>query len=92
MTKVFHLEQNSVLIVGKSIEHPAFPPRTAYVTAQVHIWGWLLTPVKDDVNKTHALYIMFVDPKGWVPTTIFNAVVHEQAQNARKLKNFVEKN
>ena len=90
-TATIKLDNGSTFIGGQSIEHPKYPPKSEYVRAHIYIWGWLLTPEKGDSNKTDVLYIVYLDPKGWVPTAVFNAFVSEQAQNARKLKNFLEK-
>ena len=90
-TTTLKLDNGSTFIGGQSIEHPKYPPTSEYVRAHIHIWGWLLTPVKGDSNKTDVLYMIYLDPKGWVPTAVFNAFVGEQAQNARKLKSFLEK-
>ena len=88
--QIYTLDNGATLFLGKSVEHPSYPPRTEYVRAEIHVWGWLLTPDQSDPEKTHALYIVFMDPKGWVPTVAFNAIISQQAQNARKLKEFIE--
>ena len=81
----------SLLIVGKSIDHASYPPKKEYVRAHIPVYGWLLTPNKEDPNKTDVIYIIFVDPKGMIPSGVFNSFVQEQAANAQKIKNYCEK-
>jgi hypothetical protein len=81
----------SIFIVGRSVEHPTYPAKKDYVRANIPVYGWLLKPSKEDPNKTEVIYIIFVDPKGMIPSGVFNSFVQEQAANAQKIKNYVEK-
>lgn len=78
------------LRIGRSIEHPKYEPRKDYVRAFIHIYAWLLIPDPADANKTKVVYMMFVDPKGWVPTALFNTFVEQQGTRAQKLKTYAE--
>jgi len=84
-------EDGSILVLERSIEHPSFPTKKDCVRAFVHLWACILTPEKEDPNKTAVTFIIFLDPKGWVPKPLFNAVVNGQAMNVQKLKTYIEK-
>jgi len=84
-------EDGSLLFIGKSLDHPSFPESKDYVRAHIYLWAWHLIPDKEDPNKTKLIYIMFLDPKGKIPTTIYNGFVKEQSLNVWKVKKFVEK-
>jgi len=84
-------EDGSILVLERSIEHPSHPTKQDCVRAFVHLWACILIPDKEDPNKTGVTFIIFIDPKGWVPKTLFNAVVNGQAMNVQKLKTYVEK-
>lgn len=90
LSKTIQQEDGSVLMLGRSIDHPSVPENKDYVRAFIFLWGWKLIPDKNDANKTKVIYMMYLDPKGKVPTTIFNAFVKEQANNVSKIKKFVE--
>jgi len=92
LTSTIKQEDGTVIFLGRSIEHPKVPENKDYVRAFIYLWAWKLIPDKDDANKSKAIYMMFLDPKGKVPTTIFNAFVKEQANNVAKIKKFVESN
>jgi len=89
--KTFKNDDGSYLIIGRSVETPKVPETDTYVRAYIYIWAFKLTPVAGDENKCDATYMMFLDPKGKVPTTIFNAFVKGQAENVIKLKTYIEK-
>ena len=84
------LDNGTFMSIGNSAEHTKFPVKKDYIRAEV-LWSWILTPVENDPNKTNVIYIVAVDPKGWIPGPIFNAVIHEQAQMVKKLRTFIEK-
>jgi len=90
-SKTIKGDDGSYLVIGRSVESPKVPETDTYVRAFIFVWAMKLIPVEGDANKCDALYMMFLDPKGKVPTTIFNAFVKEQAQNVHKLKTFCEK-
>lgn len=90
-TKIVKLEDGSTVTVQRSTEHPDYPEIKDYVRASVLLFAWHLTPDKEVANKTYVTSIVFVDPKGWVPIPVFNAFIHDQAQNVKKLKDYVEK-
>jgi len=91
LTKIKHNEDGSIVIVQKSFSHDDYPEKKGYVRAFVNMCSWTLTPDAEDPNTTHGTYIIFVDPKGWVPKPVFNAFVSDQASNIRKLRNYIEK-
>jgi len=90
LSKTIKQEDGSVIFLGRSIDHPSVPENKNYVRALIYLWAWKLTSDQNDANKTKAIYMMFLDPKGKVPTTVFNAFVKEQANNISKIKKFVE--
>jgi len=90
-SKTFKNDDGSYLCIGRSVESPKAPITDTYVRAEIFIWAIKLSPVAGEAGKCDATYMMFLDPKGKVPTTIFNAFVKEQAQNVQKLKTYVEK-
>lgn len=89
--KSFQREDGSTVVIERSVDHPKFPERSEYVRAFVHLWACILKPNKEDPNKTDTTFIIFLDPKGWVPKALFNAVVNGQALNVQKLKTYLEK-
>jgi len=89
--KSFQREDGSTVVIERSLEHPKYPERKEYVRAFVHLWACIMKPKKDDPTKTETSFIIFLDPKGWVPKALFNAVVNGQALNVQKLKTYLEK-
>jgi len=83
-------EGKSFLVVGKSFEHEDFPPDQNFVTAVVHLFAWHLIPIEDEPGRTKVVYILHVDPKGWIPTSLFNMGVQEEAKKVKLLKKFLE--
>jgi len=83
-------EDKSFLVVGKSLEHEDFPPDQNFVTAFVHLFAWHLIPIEDEPGRTKVVYILHVDPKGWIPTSLFNMGVQEEAKKVKLLKKFLE--
>ena len=92
VTHDFQLEDGSKLLIGKSVNHPACPEKSEFVRAQIYLWSMVLTPNKEDTNKTMVSYTIFVDPKGWIPKAAFNAFITDQALNSFKVKTYVEQN
>jgi len=90
LTKTIKEEDGSHIFIGRSLEHPSFPETKDYVRAFINLWAWKLTTDKEDPNKTKVTYIMFLDPKGKIPTTLYNGFVKEQSLNVWKVKKFVE--
>ena len=91
VTQGFQSEDGSKLLIGKSINHPACPEKKEFVRAQIYLWSMVLTPNKEDTNKTMVSYTIFVDPKGWIPKAAFNAFITDQALNSFKVKTYVKK-
>ena len=84
------MPDNGILRLGVSCSQPKYPPRPEYVHAHIPIYAWLFTPDKEDPNKTHVVYILFLDPRGNVPKAVFNAFINEQAMNFCKQISFIE--
>jgi len=66
-------------IVGKSVVDPAFPEAKGFVRAEVHVYAWVLKPVKDDPNKTKLIRLLESDPKGSIPKMVVNKVAKNEA-------------
>ena len=88
--KTIEMEDKSVLIVGKSIYDDSFPADPNYVTADVSLCAWHLIPVENKPEETKIIYILHVDPKGWIPTSLFNLGVQEEAKKVQLLRKYLE--
>ena len=87
------LEENGVIYcIGTSVKHPKCPEREGVVRANVIIWGYILTPLKEDPNKTQMIYILATDAKGNIPKTVVNWFVKEQAEGVAKIRDWIDLN
>lgn len=89
-SKVFDLGDGKILLLGGSIEHADYPPTSAPVRCNIELWAWHLVPDEADPESCVATYIIFVDPKGWIPTQVTNSVSNEQAMNVKRIKDYLE--
>lgn len=83
-------DDKSFLVVGKSYEHEDFPLDKNFVRADVQLFAWHLMPIEDEPGRTKVVYVLHVDPKGWIPTSLFNMGVQEEAKKVKLLKKFIE--
>jgi len=90
LEKTIEMEDKSILLVGRSLYHSSFPADTNYVTADVSLCAWHLIPVEDKPEETKIVYILHVDPKGWIPTSLFNLGVQEEAKKVQLLRKYLE--
>ena len=90
--QTINLDNGSTLLIGKSIEDPLCLDKNLFVRAHLYLLTWLVTPDAKDPNLTHIQYIIHIDIKGWIPVSLFNTVIKEQALTPHKFKTYIEKN
>mmetsp|Transcript_3803 Transcript_3803/g.3251 ORF Transcript_3803/g.3251 Transcript_3803/m.3251 type:complete len:208 (-) Transcript_3803:253-876(-) len=83
-------KDGGLLLIGGSIEHPDFPAKDSPVRCEVLLWSWYIVPSKDDPNVSEVTYIVHIDPKGWIPNAVTNAVSNDQAMNVKRVKDILE--
>ena len=92
LSKIFHNEEDgSTFVVSTSCDIPGIKSSSDRVTAQIHLLGWVMNPDVSDPNITNLTVILHVDPKGWIPKSLFNSFAHEQGFNMRFLAAYAEK-
>ena len=64
-----------VIIVAVSREHPDCPEASGAVRAEIVIFGYVVTPEKDDPEKCTAQLVMQGDLKGNIPTMLANQAI-----------------
>mmetsp|Transcript_128547 Transcript_128547/g.181333 ORF Transcript_128547/g.181333 Transcript_128547/m.181333 type:complete len:112 (+) Transcript_128547:358-693(+) len=89
-SRTFKLDGGKILLVGGSIEHPKYPAKDSPVRCDIVLWSWYIVPSEKDSNVSDVTYMVFVDPKGWIPNAITNAVANDQAQNCQRVKDMLE--
>jgi len=83
-------ENGQIIFAGASHEHESYPPKDSPVRCQIILWGYILTPDEKDPNVCNIVYVVLIDPKGWLPKTVTNSVSQDQAMNVREIRNFIE--
>ncbi|KAH3731590.1 hypothetical protein Pelo_17581 [Pelomyxa schiedti] len=79
----------SGVIVAKSITRPDIPEETGYVRAELLSSAFLIATTADGGLEVN--YVVQLDPKGWVPTAVVNAVSKDQPMVLAKLKQYILK-
>jgi len=68
---------NDVVVVARSVEHPACPPEQGMTRAEVLESGYWIQAKADDPNMSLVTYISQVDLKN-MPPTVVNIVAQKQ--------------
>ena len=90
VNKLFY-ESNGIIIgVAASIEHPDCPVHKQNVRVDLCIIGWILIPDDQNPNSTNVVYILQIDPKGWLPKSLYNIFCDIQALNVGRLRNYIQ--
>jgi len=79
-----------VYVYGCSTPHAKMPETKGSVRAEVILWAWVITPVKDSPNKSNVVYMLQNDAKGYLPKTVVNKFVKDQASSVYLLRKLVE--
>ena len=66
------------IISAYSVVHPDKPEQSGYVRGDVKKAGWIITPDKDDEDKSFVQYVTEIDFAGSLPTALVNSVNTKQ--------------
>jgi len=80
----------TIFIAGGSYEHKDAPAQESPVRADIPVWGYILAADEKDANVTNVIYVVFIDPKGWIPKPIINAACTDQAMNIKAMRDLLE--
>jgi len=74
----------SYVCVGVSVEHALAPSASGYVRGSMLPSGWILKPLKG--NEWDVFYIAQINPMGWLPPSVVNAVCGDAALSIAALR------
>lgn len=77
-------DDGSILANHVSIEHPEKGDQKGFVRGEIDVSGYYIVPKSD--NSCTCYYVVQLDPKGWIPTVVVNAVASKQPLVLAKLK------
>ena len=72
-----------------STTHPDAPEQKGFVRGEIYATGYYIIPVSD--NESKCVYVIQLDPKGWVPTKVVNMIATKQPMVLAKLKKHLVK-
>jgi len=75
--------------LGVSVLHDDFPSVKGFVRGEIQSSGYVFIP-NGDGKTSKAVYMVLVDPKGWLPAWVVNLVAADQAMNLMRLRNIFE--
>ncbi|CAI2380657.1 unnamed protein product [Moneuplotes crassus] len=79
------------IISAYSVPHPDKPEQDGYVRGDVKTAGWIITPDKDNEDKSHVVYVTEIDFAGSLPTALVNSVNTKQGFFIAKLAEELKK-
>eukprot|EP00762_Andalucia_godoyi_P007836 ANDGO_01771.mRNA.1 Steroidogenic acute regulatory-like protein 1 len=85
------MEDGSWVIVAVSTTHASAPEVKGVVRADTKQSGWVFRPSPEDPNKTFVTSVTAVDPKGWIPAPVVNAVAVKNPLSLAKVRDIIEK-
>ncbi|KAH3732826.1 hypothetical protein Pelo_16351 [Pelomyxa schiedti] len=84
---VMNTAENSAVSLAKSVD-AGIPPEPGFVRGET-LGAFIIAPTPDGGQEVN--YIVQLDPKGWVPTYLVNAVSRDQPMVLATLKAFISK-
>jgi len=92
----YRKRDGSFVVMGRSVQHPEFPPQSTCLRAEVYSSGYVISPIKDDANKSTVTYICHLDLNGLmdndaVRAKFINFLQENQPLNVYALQTFVSK-
>ena len=82
------INDDTCVIILKSIENEAFPVRKNFIRGDMKICGYVCKKI--DENNSMISYIIDVDPKGWIPSNLVNYEIKRNVSDLNKLKTILE--
>merc|ERR1711879_283834 len=76
-------EDGSISANHVSVEHPDVPAEKGFVRGEIDVSGYYIVPTGE--NSCKCYYVVQLDPKGWLPTVVVNAVASKQPMVLAKL-------
>ncbi|XP_041671633.1 steroidogenic acute regulatory protein, mitochondrial [Cheilinus undulatus] len=65
-------QESRVYLGGAAIQLESFPPQAGYVRAEDGPTCIIIQPLERDTRKSHFTWLLNVDVKGWLPTSLVN--------------------
>jgi len=92
----YRKRDGTYVVMGRSIEHPNYVPQPSCYRAEVYSSGYIISPVKDDLNKSTVTYICHLDLNGIlendsVRAKFINLVQEKQPLNIYHLQTYISK-
>lgn len=73
------LADGTYVTTGKSCTHKDAPEVSGNVRGEIRATGYVVQAIPGKPDMCHMTYVVQVDPKGWLPTTVVNYAAAEQA-------------
>jgi hypothetical protein len=78
------------MVFSQSIKHEKTPEISGFVRGELLTSGYIIEPVDGTQQKeSKVTYIVQLDPKGWLPTSVVNSVAVDQPKTLASLRNFI---
>jgi len=78
------------IVYSKSTKSSLIPETSAFVRGET-LSGYFIEPSRQDPSKSNVVYIVQLDPKGWLPGAIKTKVAQEQPMTLVKMRDFIAK-
>jgi len=82
-------DDGTILVSAVSTEHPHGVEVKGFVRGEILSSGYYIKPISD--NESECVYIVQLNPKGWVPTMVVNLVAVKQPLVLAKMKHALSK-
>ena len=70
--------EGRIIISAYSIPYEAKPEQSGYVRGEIKKAGWIITPDKDNEDKSFVQYVTEIDFAGSIPTVLVNSINTKQ--------------
>lgn len=91
LTMSYEYPDGRIVLTRFSHEHPDYPPNKKYTRGEIINGGWILTPDPKNPNRTFAVLLSQVDPKGSLPKSIVNKAIKKRGFMVKKVAEVMEK-
>eukprot|EP01103_Thecamoeba_quadrilineata_P001207 TRINITY_DN11071_c0_g1_i1.p1 TRINITY_DN11071_c0_g1~~TRINITY_DN11071_c0_g1_i1.p1 ORF type:complete len:238 (+),score=54.61 TRINITY_DN11071_c0_g1_i1:44-757(+) len=80
-------EKGNYISLSTSIEYKDTPVESGNVRGNLHVGGWIITPI--DEKSCRCSRLAQVNPKGWIPPFVVNMVKHKAAEGLVDIRQLV---
>lgn len=90
LKRFIHRNDSNILICGVSIVDEDLPPLRKYIRGEIIMSGFYFEGI--DEGETRVTSLVYVDPKGWIPSFVVKASKNGELAELKNLAKIVENN